>query len=55
MKAGASGSMVVNAKEEICGIYWGGFLMETSSNNDFLPCASIFNSSVKNFIPAEMI
>lgn len=49
MTHGASGSMIINSQKQICGIYWGGFLPNKNSKH-FIPCASIFNSSNKNFI-----
>jgi hypothetical protein len=41
MNHGASGSPIVNANYEICGIYWGGW----TSSSWFDPYASIIPSS----------
>lgn len=53
MSSGASGSMIINKDKDICGIYWGGWQYQDNKGkplDKFAPCASIFNSSVKNFV-----
>jgi hypothetical protein len=53
MSGGASGSMIIDKDKNVCGIYWGGWQYQGDSGkllDKFAPCASIFNSTDKNFV-----
>jgi hypothetical protein len=48
MDHGASGSMILDMDYHVCGVYWGGWVLQGSEN--FLPCASIMWFNTTNYV-----